>query len=224
LYKFKNLYFGIFIKRYKRFFVDIKYNDQIIVAHNPNTGSMRSILDYGNEVVFSKSDNVKRKLPFTLEGIKVENRWMVTNTILINKIVENAIIDGEVEEFRDFDTIKREYKYKDCRFDFLIIKKGDRHLIEVKNVTMFDESYAYFPDAVTGRGLKHLNTLFLSKDDGYIPYMLYIVQPDRTRFRCADFIDFAYCKKLKELEGEIKILKYKSIFDPEKKECRLALF
>ena len=35
---------GLFIKRYKRFFVDIKINNQIITAHCPNTGSMYGLL------------------------------------------------------------------------------------------------------------------------------------------------------------------------------------
>ena len=35
---------GLFIKRYKRFFVDIKINDKIITAHCPNTGSMNGLL------------------------------------------------------------------------------------------------------------------------------------------------------------------------------------
>ena len=35
---------GLFIKRYKRFFVDVKINNQIITAHCPNTGSMYGLL------------------------------------------------------------------------------------------------------------------------------------------------------------------------------------
>lgn len=224
MYRFQKLYFGKFIKRYKRFFVDIEYKDEVITVHNPNTGSMKSVLEHKCEVVFSKSDNMKRKLPYTLEGVKVGNKWMVTNTILINKIVENAIYDGELSEFEVYDSVKREYSYKDCRFDFFIEKDKKRHLIEVKNVTMFDENFAYFPDAVTKRGLKHLDNLYLSINDGYIPYMLYIIQPDRDRFKCADFIDSSYCQRLKQLDGKVKILKYKSIFNPETGECKLAPF
>ena len=35
---------GQFIKRYKRFFVDVKINGKIITAHCPNTGSMYGLL------------------------------------------------------------------------------------------------------------------------------------------------------------------------------------
>ena len=48
---------GLFIKRYKRFFVDVKINNKIITAHCPNTGSMYGLLKKGNKVWISKSDN-----------------------------------------------------------------------------------------------------------------------------------------------------------------------
>ena len=51
---------GLFIKRYKRFFVDIKIKNQIIVAHCPNSGSMLNLLDKGNPVWLTKSNNEKR--------------------------------------------------------------------------------------------------------------------------------------------------------------------
>ena len=68
--KFKeSLLQGIFIKRYKRFFVDIKYKNKIITAHCPNTGSMMGLLSKNNVVFFSKSDDPNRKLKYTLQII-----------------------------------------------------------------------------------------------------------------------------------------------------------
>ena len=55
---FKNrLILGLLIKRYKRFFVDIKIKNRVITAHCPNTGSMRGLLTKGNKVWISKFDN-----------------------------------------------------------------------------------------------------------------------------------------------------------------------
>ena len=68
----KSLIKGKLVKRYKRFFTDIKLNQEIIVAHCPNTGSMMGLLDKGNEVFVSKNDDPKRKLKYTLEIIKVK--------------------------------------------------------------------------------------------------------------------------------------------------------
>ena len=71
--KFQNLLIkGRLIKRYKRFFTDVKLGKEIVTAHCPNTGSMKGLLDEGNEVYVSKNEDPKRKLKYTLEVIKVK--------------------------------------------------------------------------------------------------------------------------------------------------------
>ena len=52
----KPLIKGKLIKRYKRFFTDVKISNEIVTAHCPNTGSMKGLLDEGNEVYISKND------------------------------------------------------------------------------------------------------------------------------------------------------------------------
>ena len=58
----KPLIKGKLIKRYKRFFTDVKIDKEIVTAHCPNTGSMKGLLDEGNDVFISKNDDPKRKL------------------------------------------------------------------------------------------------------------------------------------------------------------------
>ena len=83
----KKLLQGTLIKRYKRFFADIKYKNKIITAHCPNSGSMMGLLDKGNKVWFSISNNPKRKLKYTLEIIEANKTMIGINTQLTNKIV-----------------------------------------------------------------------------------------------------------------------------------------
>ena len=87
----KSLIKGKLIKRYKRFFVDVKLNKEIITAHCPNTGSMKGLLDYGNEVFIQKHDNPNRKLKYGLEIIKARKNLVGVNTHLANKIVNHAL-------------------------------------------------------------------------------------------------------------------------------------
>ena len=145
---------GKLIKRYKRFFTDLKLNNQSVTAHCPNTGSMMGLLEKGNNVWVSKNDDPSRKLKFTLEMIKVNKRLVGVNTHRANRIVEHALENKLISESKNVKTIKREFKYsKDTRFDFLCDKK----IIEVKNVTLTRENkIGEFPDAITSRGLKHL--------------------------------------------------------------------
>ena len=87
----KRLLQGTLIKRYKRFFVDIKYKNKIITAHCPNTGSMMGLLNKGNKTWFSKSSNPKRKLKYSLEIIEAGKSLVGINTLLTNKLVLEAL-------------------------------------------------------------------------------------------------------------------------------------
>ena len=82
---------GLLIKRYKRFFVDIKINNKIVTAHCPNTGSMSGLLKNGNKVWVSKSDNPNRKPKYTLEIIEANKSKVGINTHSTNKIVLQAL-------------------------------------------------------------------------------------------------------------------------------------
>ena len=68
----KSLIKGKLIKRYKRFFVDVKINKEIVTAHCPNTGSMKGLLDEGNDFYVLKNNDPKRKLKYGLEIIKAQ--------------------------------------------------------------------------------------------------------------------------------------------------------
>ena len=156
---------GLFIKRYKRFFVDIKINNRTITAHCPNTGSMYGLLNKGNKVWVSKSNNPKRKLKYTLEIIQDKKSKVGVNTHSSNKIVLHALKNKLIKKFDDILEIKQEIKFgTDTRFDFLVINKKDKIFIEVKNVTLSrNEGIAEFPDSITSRGLKHINELLKAK-------------------------------------------------------------
>ena len=184
---------GKLIKRYKRFFTDIEANNKTLTAHCPNTGSMMGLLDKGNDVWVTKNNDPKRKLKFTLEMIKVKKRVFGVNTHRANRIVEHALNNKLIDEFKSIKNIKAEFKYSDdTRFDFLCDKK----ILEVKNVTLLrDDNVAEFPDAVTSRGSKHLKKLINSIKKGYKPYVLFLTQiQDINKFRIAKDIDANYYK------------------------------
>ena len=192
--KFTNsLIKGKFIKRYKRFFTDIEVNNKILTAHCPNTGSMKGLLDEGNIVWLTEHNDPNRKLKFTLEMIKVNNRLIGVNTHRANRIIEHALNNKLVSEFKLVKNIKAEFKYsKDTRFDFLCDKK----ILEVKNVTLLrDNKVAEFPDAVTSRGSKHLKMLINSIKKGYKPYVLFLTQNQNiNEFKIPKDIDANYYK------------------------------
>ena len=125
--------------------------------------------------------------------IKVNNRIIGVNTHRANRIVEHALNNKLIKEFKLIKNIKAEFKYSDdTRFDFLCDKK----ILEVKNVTLLrDGRTAEFPDAVTSRGSKHLKMLINSIKKGYIPYVLFLTQIQNiSEFKIAKDIDANYYK------------------------------
>ena len=168
---------GLFVKRYKRFFVDIKINNQIIAAHCPNTGSMYGLLKRGNKVWVSKSNNPNRKLKYTLEIIEDQKAKVGVNTHSTNKIVHHALNNNLIKELKNSLEIKPETKFgKNTRFDFLLSDGKKKSFLEVKNVTLSrKKGIAEFPDAITSRGLKHIKELLRASKKGYQIYLLYLI-------------------------------------------------
>ena len=193
----KSLLKGKLIKRYKRFFVDVKLNKEIITAHCPNTGSMKGLLDKGNEVYLFKNDDPKRKLKYGLEIIKTRKKLVGINTHMANKIVNHGLNNNLIKELQNNDEIKPEVFFKkDTRFDFLVEKNKQKIFIEVKNVTLFrDKKTAEFPDAITTRGSKHLLALIDAIKKGYKAYLIFLVQiQNMENFKIAKDIDTEYYK------------------------------
>jgi sugar fermentation stimulation protein A len=191
----KPLVKGKLIKRYKRFFADIKINKEIITAHCPNTGSMYGLLDEGNEVYLLPNNDPKRKLKYGLEIIKTRKKLVGVNTHIANKITHHALKNNLIKELKDSDLIKPEVFFnKETRFDFLIEKNKQKSFLEVKNVTLFrDKKTAEFPDAVTERGSKHLLTLISAIKKGFKAYLLFLVQiQNMEEFKIAKDIDINY--------------------------------
>ena len=210
---FKNkLISGLFIKRYKRFFVDVKVDNQILTAHCPNTGSMYGLLKKGNKVWISKSDNPKRKLKYTLEIIEDNKSKVGVNTHSTNKIVLDALQNNLIKEFNYISEIKPETKFgKNTRFDFLVINKNDKAFVEVKNVTLSrKKGLAEFPDAVTTRGLKHIKELENAGKKKYKIFIIFLIQRDDCEvFTIAKDIDPDYAKALKlAVKNKLNILCY----------------
>ena len=211
--KFKErLLKGLLVKRYKRFFVDIKYKNKIITAHCPNSGSMMGLLEKNNVVWFSISDNPNRKLKYTLEIIEVERKKVGINTLLANKIVLEALNQKKIKSLTKFNNIHTEVKFSDkTRFDFFISNNKEKGFLEVKNVTLKRKGeIAEFPDAITSRGTKHLKELIVAKKKSFESYILYLIQrEDCKSFKIAKDIDEEYKIAFNEaLKKGVKILCY----------------
>ena len=215
---------GVLIKRYKRFFVDIKMENKVITAHCPNPGSMQKLLTKGNKVWITRSNNKKRKLSHTLQIIEVNNSKFCINTHISNKIVKEALENKYIDDLSRYDQITPEKKYGiNTRFDFLLTnsKKSKKAFLEVKSVSLSrKKGHAEFPDAVTSRGKKHLESLISAYKHGYDCYLLFLVQIENCQsFGIASDIDPEYSKFFNEaIKKNVKVLCYDCKFSNKRIE------
>ena len=203
---------GVLIKRYKRFFIDIKVKNKVITAHCPNTGSMMGLLKKGNKVWFTENNNSKRKLKYTLQIIEINGKKIGVNTHLTNKIFYEALVNGKIIKLRKTDILFKEKKFNEnTRFDFFIQNKDKGCFIEVKNVTLSRyRGIAEFPDSITERGSKHITELIEAKNRGFDIYLAFIVQrEDCKKFKIANDIDPKYKNLLTlALKNNLKVICY----------------
>ena len=223
----KSLINGKLIKRYKRFFVDVKLDNETVTAHCPNTGSMKGLLDQGNNVYLLKHEDPKRKLKYGLEIIEAQKILVGVNTHMANKIVNHGLTNNLINELKNNDLIKPEVFFnKETRFDFLVEKNKQKSFVEVKNVTLFrDKNTAEFPDAITSRGSKHLIALIDAIKKGYKSYLIFLVQiQNMEKFKIAKDIDDEYYKNyLKAKKAGVNFLAYRCKISSKKIEIEKKL-
>ena len=191
----KNCVKARFIKRVKRFSVLADLNGKEVWAHTNNTGSMLGLLRPGCEVFLSPAANPKRKLPYTLELSRVLGNWVGVNTSTPNKMLKKAFENSLIPEIGGYEEFTAEAKVGDSRLDGKLTGDGKTMWVEAKNVTMSEYGVAAFPDAVTTRGLKHLEELISLAGQGHEVALFFLVQrPDVECFGPADFIDPAWAE------------------------------
>ena len=207
---------GVFVKRHKRFFVDVRLGDgKIITAHCPNTGSMKTCFVESCDVYLSRSNDPKRKLAYTLEMTSPDGKNLVgVNTMMPNRVIGAWLDAGGFNESFAAKSIKREARFgDDTRFDFLLENEaGKKCFVEVKNTTFLVNDSIAFPDAVTERGQKHVDHLVLATKEQYEAFFIFFVnRTNGASFRPADEIDIIYAEKLRfAIDQGVKIKAFRA--------------
>ncbi|ATH76730.1 DNA/RNA nuclease SfsA [Vreelandella venusta] len=209
---------GTLLRRYKRFLADVRLDSgEEVVAHCPNTGSMKAVNVPGARVWLSPSDNPKRKLAWTWEWIALPQpdgalALASVHTGRANRLVESAIQAGDIPPLAGYATLKREVKVADARLDFRLDDpvKGAAY-VEVKQVTLKeDDGHGYFPDSVSERGTRHLHHLTALAQQGERAVLLFCVAHEGIEdVAPAAHIDSVYATALAEaMAAGVDVLAY----------------
>jgi len=193
---------GRLVRRYKRFFADVAFDDgERVTAHCANPGAMLGLNDPGMPAWLSRSDSSTRKLAHTLELIEAADGLVGVNTHRPNGLAAEALAEGLIPELAGYGSVRREVKYgRASRVDFLLAHAGrPRCWLEVKNCHFLrDPGLAEFPDCKAERSLKHLHELSDQVCNGDRSVLLFVIQRGCERFAAAGDIDPAYALGLLE--------------------------
>ncbi len=204
---------GTLVKRYKRFMADVDLEDGgTVTTHCTNSGRMTGCCESGRTVYLSFHDNPKRKLKYTWELIHMPGSLVGVNTLVPNRLVRKSVEAGIVEELTGYEKVESEIRAgENSRIDLMLSNsEKDRCYVEIKNCTLVENRLAFFPDAVTARGLKHLNELGNLVSQGFRSVMFYVIQrTDADLFKPADHIDPAYGDGLRlAIKDGVEVLVY----------------
>jgi len=181
--RYPDIHRAIFLERPNRFIARCEMNGEEIIAHVKNTGRCKELLISGTTVYLQHHDDPARKTAWSLITVEKEGRLFNLDSQAPNRLAADAIASGmlTLPGFENPDGILHEQRFGDSRFD-LKLQKGERiAYVEVKGVTLDINGVAFFPDAPTERGVKHLLELQKAAEAGYGAFLLFVVQMEGIR-------------------------------------------
>lgn len=216
--KYKKMVEAKFIERPNRFVAYCYIDGQIEKVHVKNTGKCKELLVPGYTVYLEESDNQNRQTKYSLIAVKKGNRLINMDSQVTNKMVYESLEDKSLV-LPGFDEeitlIKPEKTYANSRFDVYIEGKTKKAFIEVKGCTLEIDGVIKFPDAKTERGVKHVRELIEARKDGYLAYIIFVIQMDDVLYFTPNIeMHKEFGDVLKEAEESgVNILAYDSLVE-----------
>ncbi len=141
-----------FIERLNRFCAAVEVEGQRVLAHVANSGRLRELLAPGMPVMVAPRSGEHRRTAYDLTLVRLTGTWVSADARFPPALVEEAVGQGRLEEFRGYGSLRREVRYGDSRLDIALHGVSATCLVEVKSVTLVRNGVGLFPDAPTERG------------------------------------------------------------------------
>ena len=173
-----------FIERPNRFLTRVRVNGNIVNSHLPDPGRLKELLIPGARLLLKQENGVNRKTQFSTQAVYFGETLISLNTLVPNRLVSHLLKEHGLEFLHKWEFQKQEVNYGHSRFDFQLMKVNSIMVLEVKSVTLVENGIAKFPDAVTKRGLRHIQHLEkLATKDLNIMVLFVVQRPDAEYFQ-----------------------------------------
>ena len=178
--RYTNIMAGKFLARPNRFIAHVEIAGREEIVNVKNTGRCKELLLPGATVYVQHFPEGKRKTKYDLIAVEKENILINMDSQAPNKVLQEWLM--EQEPFGKITYLKPECKHRDSRFDFYLETEAKKMFIEVKGVTLEEKGVVMFPDAPTERGVKHVQELCHSLEQGYEAAIVFVVQMSGMRY------------------------------------------
>ncbi|MBI5198764.1 MAG: DNA/RNA nuclease SfsA, partial [Nitrospirae bacterium] len=200
-----NLEKAIFRDRPNRFTVECFLRGKTVKAYLPNPGRLWELLLPGSEIYLLKNPS-RDKLSYTVIATERDGIPILLHTHLTNSLVEGLMKEKRIPGFEDIDLIRREVSFGKSRYDFLLSRGRKQLVLEVKTCTLFGDTLAMFPDAVTERGSRHIIELSRLREKGVEGGVLFVVQWPYARYFMPEYhTDFDFSRNLLNVRDSLLI-------------------
>lgn len=212
---YKNIVKAVFKNRPNRFIAECKIDNEDVVVHVKNTGRCKELLIDNANVFLEYFPDTTRKTKYDLISVYKGKRLINMDSQVPNKIAYEALNSDKniLGLSHPLSYIKMEQKYKQSRFDIYAESSNQKIFVEVKGVTLEENNVAMFPDAPTERGIKHIMELVDAYENGYLAYILFVIQMEKVAYFTPNYKthnEFGQALKYASSKG-VKILAYDCI-------------
>lgn len=203
--KYRHIVPGEFLARPNRFIAQVSIAGKMETVHVKNTGRCRELLREGTRVYMEDFSSMKgkhsmeskhsredkysmgkeqnkpaRKTAYDLVAVEKGRRLVNMDSQAPNKVVEEWLRTKEL--FPGLVLVRPETTYGSSRFDFYLETEKEKIFMEVKGVTLEEDGVVKFPDAPSERAVKHVEELIRAKEDGYLAYILFLIQMEDVEY------------------------------------------
>ena len=212
--KYNKIVEGTFLSRPNRFIAQVLVGGIEETVHVRNTGRCRELLLPGARVILEDcSHNLNRKTKYSLISVWKGDMLVNMDSQVPNLVVFNALKENKIERLQNLISVKKEVTFANSRFDIYFESESQKGFIEVKGVTLENDTISMFPDAPTTRGTKHVLEMIEVVKQGYRGIIFFLIQMKGPKgFRLNWNMDQAFSEavKLASCNG-VEILAYDSI-------------
>ena len=190
---------GTFVRRDNRFRATVEVGGHLAAAHVPNSGRLHELFVPGRRVFLRPAEGGKRRTAYDLLLVDVEGTLVSLDARLPAPLLAEAIRAGQVPEFSGYTRVREEVRLDRSRLDLLLEGEQGTCWVEAKSVTLVENGVALFPDAVTARGKRHVETLARAVGEHTRAAIVFVVQRNDARaFAPHDASDPAFGVALRE--------------------------